>query len=205
MNKLSTLLLTSALAGTMGFAALVPVASAQENVRDTRPGFEQRQDMRQDARQRHLDQANDQNRQMRGPQNGLLQLVCSPNGATRIEKMLTRVSNRLKLTGDQTKLFDDFKTAALTAQTGFADSCAKLAKADGAAKPNFIDRLKQRQTNAAAMVTAMNDVMPPLETFFNSLTDQQKALFDHAPRRMGKNGFGKHAGNQRQAPAETNG
>lgn len=49
---------------------------------------------------------------------------CGPNAADRLEDRFDRLSERLKLSADQEKLFDAFRTASLTAQTDFADACA---------------------------------------------------------------------------------
>lgn len=113
----------------------------------------------------------------------LLALTCAPDAAERFETMLDNVSDRLDLTDAQTVSFDAFQTAALSAQTGFSDTCAAFAGVDGDtdAEPDLIDRLTQRQLMLSAQVEAMDDVLPALETFYDSLSDEQKAAL--APHR----------------------
>lgn len=121
-----------------------------------------------------------------GPVRGgfpLLALTCAPDAAERFETLLGDVSERLEMTDAQTVAFEDFRTAALSAQTGFSDTCAAFANFDGNtdAEPDLIDRLTQRQLMLSAQVEAMDDVLPALETFYESLSDEQRA--ELLPRR----------------------
>lgn len=71
----------------------------------------------------------------KGDKDGTFRLAaigCGPNAAERLETRLDRLSDRLKLTAEQEKLFDAFRTASLTAQTDFADSCTALRPAHAA-------------------------------------------------------------------------
>jgi hypothetical protein len=120
---------------------------------------------------------------LRGPMAGdsasrpfaMLALACSDRGAGALEKMLDRSARRLDLSADQQKLFDAFRTKALTAQTGFADAC-KAARPDRTAqtRPDLLDRVRAGLAVDQARLTALNEVFPDFEALYNSLSDQQK-------------------------------
>ena len=115
---------------------------------------------------------------MRGPngiaQGGLVHFMCSDNGAPRVEIALNNLSDRLTLDDDQTALFDAFKTSALTAQTAYADACeTPVATARTQLSP--VELMQLRATNDSANIAAIESVLPSLEAFYNSLTDDQKA------------------------------
>jgi len=108
---------------------------------------------------------------------------CNDRAADRLERRLDRVANRLQLTGDQEKLFEDFRTSALTAQTDFADQCATIRPGQAANKterPDLIQRLEQRLKFDEARLAAMSDLLPQFRSFYESLTDTQKR--ELAPR-----------------------
>lgn len=130
-----------------------------------------------------------------GMRGGLLQLVCSEEGADRLELMLLAVSQRLDLTAEQAPLFDDLKAAALTAQTSFSDTCASARPAAGetAEMPNLVERLETRIKVDEARIAALSDVLPSLQAFYDSLTDEQKAQLD-APFEGRREHFGKRQG-----------
>lgn len=107
---------------------------------------------------------------------GLLNLVCSDRGAERLDVAFVHLSYRLDLTADQQTLFDALRTTALTAQTTFADACKSARPAAGDKQaPDMIASLKAQVAIDQARVTALNDVLPDLQAFFDSLTDAQKA------------------------------
>lgn len=134
---------------------------------------------------------------------GLLMLACSDKGAEALEVGLVRMAHRLDLTADQQKLFDTFRTKALTTETSFADTC-KASRPDTAAdvKPDALTRLKTGIAVDQARLTAMTDVLPDFEALFNSLSDQQKANLlpnrgmgmgggkGHGQNGMGQDGMG---------------
>ncbi len=150
MNKLSTTLLATALVGTLSMTVFASVASAN----GPRQGG------------------------MFAERAGPLRFVCNENAAERIENGLTRMGARLDLSDAQATTFETFKSAALDAQTTFAQSCDqfKLARQDqDKDETDLIDRLNSRQAMMSAQLSAMEDIMPEFEAFFNSLTDEQKA------------------------------
>lgn len=127
---------------------------------------------------------------------------CAPRAADRLDRRLDRMAGRLDLTTDQQKLFDDFRTSALTAQTEFADNCATLRpersadkSAGKAERPDLIQRLEQRLKFDEARLAAMTELLPQFKAFYASLTDAQKA--DLMPGKGFRQGFegpqhGKH-------------
>ena len=126
----------------------------------------------------------------RGPgRGGLLMLGCAPDAAERLDVTFVRIQHRLDLTADQQKLFDTFRTKALTSQTSFADACKTAMPAVNDAKPDLLAQIKSGMSIDQARLTAMTAVLPDFEAFYASLTDAQKAkLLPH--QGMGK-GFGK--------------
>ncbi len=131
-----------------------------------------------------------------GRMGGLLNLVCNERGAERLEIAFVRISHRVELTAEQLPLFEALKTAALTAQTGFSDTCAAnrpAPVAEGQQPPpvDLLDGMQGRLAVEKAHVAALESVMPAFEAFYNSLTDEQKAQL--APPRRG-DGDGKGPG-----------
>jgi hypothetical protein len=175
MKKKFSLLAATALAGTMALTSLVPAAYAQSHgsPRLVADKGEQHEQMGRRGGSRS------------GP-GGFLNLMCSDEGAPRLERILDKVGRRVELTDEQKALFDDFKTSALAAQTSYADTCVTPARED---QPDMIDMLKLRQTNMSARMTAMEEVLPSLETFYDSLTDEQK-------QQLRRDGHGKRFGDR---------
>lgn len=175
------------IAATLGSAAVTPAAFARDQ--DPRSGESRHQMfLRHDGDDRRLGPQLHIRRDGPGVhygmkhRGGLLALVCSERGAERLEHQLLSLSHRLDPTPEQQPLFEDFRTAALTAQTGFADSCAeRRPQDDTAVAPDLVERLRQRIGIGEARTAAMNEVLPALEAFYDSLSDEQKALLE--PRR----------------------
>lgn len=107
---------------------------------------------------------------------------CSDRAADRLERRLDRMAGKLELTKDQEKLFEDFRTSALTAQTDFADQCDTIRPGATASKqrPDLIQRLEQRLKFDEARLAAMSELLPQFKSFYGSLTDAQKR--ELAPR-----------------------
>lgn len=139
-------------------------------------------------------------RRMNGARGGwLVSLTCAPNAAERLETRLGRLADRLDLTDEQAGLFDELKTAALVAQTELSDSCptpaakqANQAKGSDmssdeanadATQPTVspIDRLEQRLTSESTRIAAMQELLPELRAFYESLDADQ--LTQLMPRR----------------------
>ncbi len=178
--KTSTSAIAALLVAAIGTTAIIPVASAQDSVQLSLDGAQGA--AVEDAHFRP-DRAMRDDR--RGGPGELLDMVCSEDGAENLEIALVRLSHRLDLTEAQQPLFDTLKTAALTAQTSFADTCAAARPAkDADPAPDLIDRMKARIAIDTARIEALNAVLPAFEALYDSLTDAQKAnLLARARRR----------------------
>jgi hypothetical protein len=152
----------AALVAALGLTAMSP-AFAAGGSHQARPGFDQRDGRTLDFR-----------RNAPGGVFALASVSCAPRAAERLETRLDRVSARLDLTAEQTPLFDEFRTSALTAQTSFADACATL-PAGPEANADLIQRLEQRLKFDEARLAAMTELLPQFKAFYESLTDAQKA------------------------------
>jgi hypothetical protein len=124
---------------------------------------------------------------------GLINLVCSERGAERLEIAFVRMSHRVELTAEQQGLFDALKTAALTAQTTFADTCAAehpaaIAEGQQPTPVDPVERMQGRIEIERAHAAALESVLPAFEAFYNSLTDEQKAQLQ--PQRRDGDGKG---------------
>lgn len=105
------------------------------------------------------------------------EFTCNDRAADRLERRLDRMAGRLELSKDQEKLFEDFRTSALTAQTDFSDQCATIRPGKTAGKaerPDLIQRLEQRLKFDEARLAAMSELLPQFKSFYDSLTDAQK-------------------------------
>lgn len=130
---------------------------------------------------------------------------CNDRAADRLERRLDRMAGQLELSKDQEKLFEDFRTTALTAQTDFADRCDLIRPgktADKNDRPDLIQRLEQRLKFDEARLAAMSELLPQFRSFYESLTDQQKR--ELAPRGHMRGRLqhpGKHGPQHPAAPA----
>jgi hypothetical protein len=184
MSKFTSLLFSSALIGAVSLAALAPVAvTAQDQLAANKRG--------QNGPGQHAQRGQD------GRPGGFINLVCSPEGAARLETMLSAVPEKTTLTDEQLSLYNAFKASALAAQTEYADTCIAPVRAqNGTGTPDIMNRVKHRQANMVAQVAAMDDIIPTMEAFYDSLTDAQK--MDLRPTRGGQaqhQGKGQQRGN----------
>ena len=101
----------------------------------------------------------------------LLTMACSSRGTERLEAVLDAAGDRLDLSDEQAPLFEDFRTAALSAQTSFADECVA---ATAETPADLVDAIRLRQTILEAHVAAVDSALPSFEAFYDSLTDRQK-------------------------------
>ncbi len=108
---------------------------------------------------------------------GLIGIACDERAAQRLEGRLDKIGKALELSKEQQTLFDELRMAALTSQTQFLDVCTKPERGK---KTGLVEKIKIRNNNMSAMVEASNSVLPQLEAFLNSLSDEQKAKLKKA-------------------------
>jgi hypothetical protein len=117
---------------------------------------------------------------------GIIGLVCSERGAEALEIAFVSLSHRLELTAEQQPLFDTLKANALTTQTSFADECqAAMPQQAAGTAPDMIEGIKARLAVEEARLEAINGILPDLEAFYGSLTDEQKAALAPRGQRFG--------------------
>lgn len=150
-----------------------------------------------------------------------LAVGCGPNAAERIETGLVKLGYRVDATAEQKTLLDAVKTAALTAQSDLATTCAEIMPAPMAAtaapdaapapdaataadRPNLLERLQAGVKMQEAQLAAMTDVLPAFEAFYNSLTDEQKSALEPHGRRDGR-GPGRDGGRDGRPMMDRNG
>lgn len=177
MKNFSKIALAATLVGTLAVSAIAPAAYAQEANNDG-PKAENKQERK----------GKGEFRPVRGG-HGFLNFICATEGADRLDKALEIMAIRLDVTDEQRPAFDDLKTAALTAQSDFAESCAPLkeAKPEGAA-----DKMAHRVAMMELHLESMNSVLPAFEAFYDGLSDDQKAQINKFGEKMGKKGDKRH-------------
>jgi hypothetical protein len=103
--------------------------------------------------------------------NGLAAL-CSERAVAFSQVPAQRIEETIRPTPQQRGTFEALKTASAKAADGLRSSCP-------AQMPTGImDRLDAVDARVAAMLSAVEIVSPPLEVFYTSLTDEQKARFN---------------------------
>lgn len=215
MTRLTTAALAAALSGAIGLVAFVPAAMAQQAPASPgvqQPGIEQPHhgQMQMPGQFRRGMQLRNQ-RFGGGDQRGsLLTLSCGDNAAERMEIGFVRLSYRLDLTAEQTTLFDDLRTSALTAQTSFAETCETPRETMAAAEPgtdvtlpNPVERLSTQLENDQRRLELMTPILPKLQAFYDSLTSEQQAALQPRRRSFGIDGPGQppRPGDPAQPPA----
>lgn len=206
-----------ALAGVIGLGALTPAAYAQQapqppqmdnGMQMPHPNFGNHNGGDQfrggQFRGEQQFRMRDARRDDRGGRGTLLELTCGPNAAERMEIGFVRLSYRLDLTAEQQALFDDLKASALTAQTQFADQCPTPSQpgADQASaeRPTTVERLQGRIDSETLHTSLLSAILPKLEAFYNSLTDEQKASLEPQQRQRGDRHPGMDQQGQLPAP-----
>ena len=97
--------------------------------------------------------------------------VCNPAGALTAWPF-RQIESAVRPTADQRKLLDDLKAAASEAADAFKSSC----RTDFALTPT--GRLDAMVSRLEASLDALAIVRSPLEAFYNSLSDEQRARFN---------------------------
>ncbi|SFZ82295.1 LTXXQ motif family protein [Devosia enhydra] len=190
--------------------ALAAVPAVQAHDLGQGRNFDRHDQMRGDARGPDRAMRGDRRgpgMQMRGEGRAdmLVSFSCAPRAAERLEVGLVRLSHRLELSGTQQPLFDAFRTSALTAQTGLADSCETLrpdpAAETAAPAADPVQSIRDRLSVESARIAAIESVLPDYEAFVTSLTPEQSALLAPPSReRVGemRGGRGEGRGGWRQ-------
>jgi hypothetical protein len=106
-----------------------------------------------------------------GPNNGLATL-CNQQAGSFTQLPLQRIEQTIQPTQEQQRALDDLKTASSKAATELEAPCPTSAPQAPA------DRLDAITKRLDAMIQAVNIVRPPLQTFYASLSDEQKARFN---------------------------
>lgn len=197
MTSLSRKAAAVLIAGAASLAVLTPAAMAE----DRGPGRADHQRQHAQSAERFLafraERGGHHLRGPGGPRGGMLNVTCSDRGAEGIEHAFVSLSYRVDLTDEQKPAFDDLKATALGAQADFAETCS--AAVDAVRANGDADMLQRMQTRLAietARIEAMETLLPKFETFYNGLSDEQKASLqprqhegrergDRGPRRPG--------------------
>lgn len=172
MNTSTRFLITTGFASLMGLTLLTPSAFSQDmGAPKDAPPVLQLSDL---GGQR----SDDDDRRGGRPdgRGGIAGLICSADGAARLEARLADLATQLKLTTEQQPLYDAYQAAALSAQTSFADACPQPMSAaeKPGTPPDALTMLQHRQARATAELDAINAVLPSFEALYASLTDAQK-------------------------------
>ena len=109
---------------------------------------------------------------------------CGPDGARMGEMMIERIERATQPTAEQRPGFDKLKEAAGKAGEIMRGACT----AERPVTPT--GRLAAAEQRLAAMLEAVRTVRPAMDTYYNSLTDEQKARLTLAQPHMGRGGMG---------------
>ncbi len=193
MKSFSTTAIAALVAGTMGALLLTPAfaddaaatPASQNGTAMQRPGMHgagQQQGMR--GMWMHRDDKG------MGPHGELLKLACSERGGEAIEMALVHLKYSVDPTADQTPLFNALHDAAVADQKTFAEAC-KSAMGDktAAGTKSVLDRLQAGLDIEKAKLAAMTDLLPKFKTFYDSLTDAQKAKLNADRGALARNGM----------------
>jgi hypothetical protein len=113
-------------------------------------------------------------RVQRVPAGGVAQ-VCSLDATTLTDWPIERITQRIELDGQQRGLLDGFKNATANAVEEMKSACPN----DLPGTPTA--RLAAMRARVDSMLKALATIQPPLERFYSSLSDEQKARFDAIP------------------------
>lgn len=110
--------------------------------------------------------------------------MCDPRAAGLAEWRAQRIARLVNPTEAQKKTLDDLRAASAKAAETIAAACPREFPASASARMELMEKRLE------AMLTAIKTVRPAFDTFYNSLTDEQKARIDTAgPRRWGWRGW----------------
>ncbi len=178
-KKKTSFIIASAIVGTLILTAFAPAAYAFGTKSHGQNAQAQGQQIQQMFNQMHK-RSHMQAQYQRGKKAGgagLIGVVCNEKAVERLQTRFDRIGKALELTSEQETLFNELKMASLTAQTNFTDVCIKPERGKTI---GLVEKIKAKNTNMSAIVMATNSILPELEAFINSLSDEQKAKLKKA-------------------------
>jgi type IV secretory pathway VirB10-like protein len=134
---------------------------------------------REQARRDRIEQRNERERERRytrdwqrsmGP--FALAPLCGPGFGRRIDNDLRRIARAVVPTDAQRGAFDDLRTAAATARDQAQEGCNEAPAQTPTARLQLMDE------RLSSVQQAVRTLRPPLDTFYASLSDEQKARFN---------------------------
>lgn len=182
MNVLTKAALTALLASSIGVADLMPsyAGSATPDTTTTPPAQTQPSTMPHPGGMWRGWGEWHGHHPMFGRHGGswLMRLACSDRGGEALEIAFVRLKYALNLTPTQQPLFDALRSAALSNQKSFADTC-EAATETGVppGQRTLLDRLQTELALDSAKVTALSDIVPKFKALYDSLSDEQKTQF----------------------------
>jgi hypothetical protein len=105
------------------------------------------------------------------PSAGNMAAACSQQGGSFIDLPVQRIEQVVQPTAQQQSTFDDLKKAAQKASDQLQASCPT------AVPKSPVARIDTVETRLTAMADAIRSVRPDLQSFYASLSDEQKARF----------------------------
>ena len=155
-----------------------PVRQPQAAPDDTQNAPPTRRDRRQ-ARQDRMEERADRERERRHARDWrrsmgpfALAPLCGPRFGRRLDDDLRRIARAVAPTEAQRGSFDDLRAAAATARDQAQEGCNEPAAQTPTGRLQLIDE------RLASVQQAVRTLRPPLDAFYASLSDEQKARFD---------------------------
>jgi LTXXQ motif family protein len=106
------------------------------------------------------------------PPAGNMVAACGQQGGSFIDLPVQRIEQVIQPTAQQQSAFNDLKTAAQKASDQLQSSCPT------AVPRSPVARVETVETRLTAMADAIKSVRPDLQSFYASLSDEQKAKFN---------------------------
>ena len=103
---------------------------------------------------------------------GNMAAACSQGAGSFITLPAQRIEQVVQPTGQQQRTFNDLKTAAQKASDQLQSACPT------AVPKSPVARVDSVETRLTAMADAIKSIRPDLQTFYTSLSDEQKAKFN---------------------------
>lgn len=98
--------------------------------------------------------------------------MCNPGASGFAEWRADRIAELVKLTDAQRSKFDEFKAASIKSVEAMRNACLTDVP------ETIVGRTEAMQKRMDAMLQAIRTMRPALETFYSTLSDEQKAKLD---------------------------